>query len=370
MSISKQEFKRRYDAIRLMMKDEEIGCLVIAGRSDYFARGNIRYITNLPFGGYALFPCEGKPVYFLSANQISSPKHENAGPIHELLELKELADPAIQLADELKRFDAGKKIGLVGMTTVMPVPVYLSLRDACGVRLVDATHIFDSLRNIKSGEEIEKMRAAASVADRVCLMLKEMSRPGVSDYEIYGEVKKAIYAMECEYSMELIDAHGSTMNMAWGPGGDRLEERGTLFLEITPAVEGYYAQLPVSLPVGSYSPSLREKVDVWAEAMDAGARLLRPGSVVADIHREVVSPIKRKGFLSPFPAGHAIGLDVIDFWTVNPSNRTLLRPGMTVALHPCVLGEPGGEGVGMGYTYVITEDGAEKLSRIDLYSFR
>ncbi len=370
MSISRQEFHRRYHAIRGMMKTGQIDCLVVASRSDYFARGNIRYITNLPFGGYALFPIEGKPVYFVSANQISSPRHDKAGPIRELLELKELKDPQAQLIAELQRFDGGRKIGLIGATTVMPVPLYLSLRDAYGDRLIDATHIFDSLRNIKSDEELDKMRVSASVADRVCLMLRDMAKPGAIDYEIYGEVKKAIYSMGCEYSMELIDAGGSTMNMAWSPSGDRLEENGTLFLEITPAFEGYYAQLPVSLPVISYSPSLLKKFDVWAEAIEAGVALLRPGTVVSDVYREVMGVIEGKGLLAPFPPGHAIGLDAIDFWTINGANRTVLQPRMTLALHPCVLSEPGGEGIGMGYTYVITETGAERFSAIDLRSFR
>jgi Xaa-Pro aminopeptidase len=370
VSISKQEFLRRYDAIRRMMSNEQMDCLVIAGRPDYFARGNIRYVAGLPFGGYALFPKEGKPIYFLSANQISSPKHEKAAPVHELLELKELGDPVSQLIDELKRFDGGGTIGLLGATTVMPVPIYLSLKGTYAGRLVDATHIFDSLRNAKSDEEIERMRFSASVADRICLMLRDLIRPGLVDYEIYGAVKKAICELKCEYSMELIDAHGSTMNMAWSPSGDRLERNGTLFLEITPAFEGYYAQLPVSLPVIRYSPSLLRKIDVWAEALETGVSLLRPAAVVAEIHKQVTSVIEQRGFVSPFPIGHAIGLDAIDFWTINGLNKTVLRPGMTLALHPCVLSELGGEGIGMGYTYLITENGAEKLSAIDLYSFR
>ena len=39
---------------------------------------------------------------------------------------------------------------------------------------------------------------------------------------------------------------------------------------------------------------------------------------------------------------------------------------MTIAVHACVLKEMGGDGCGMGYTYLITETGAERLSKIDL----
>jgi hypothetical protein len=39
---------------------------------------------------------------------------------------------------------------------------------------------------------------------------------------------------------------------------------------------------------------------------------------------------------------------------------------MVIAIHASVMQEIGGDGCGMGYTYLITDDGAERLSRIDL----
>jgi Xaa-Pro aminopeptidase len=201
------------------------------------------------------------------------------------------------------------------------------------------------------------------------MMLRKTIRPGLTDYEIYGMVKKAIYEMKCDYSMELIDAAGSTMNMAWGPSGDILEEDGTLFLEITPAFDGYYAQLPVSLPATRFKPSYRRMVDAWVEAMEKATALLRPGTPASAVRNAAVAVIEEKGFLSPLPVGHAIGLDVIDCWGINESNSTILEAGMTVALHPPVLADFGGDGVGMGYTYLIKTEGAEKLSGIDLAAF-
>ena len=39
---------------------------------------------------------------------------------------------------------------------------------------------------------------------------------------------------------------------------------------------------------------------------------------------------------------------------------------MVLAIHPSVMSEVGGDACGMGYTYIITDDGFEKLSSIDL----
>jgi Xaa-Pro aminopeptidase len=45
--------------------------------------------------------------------------------------------------------------------------------------------IFESLRAIKSPEEIEKMRRGALIADRVHKRLRDIIRPGLGEYEIY-----------------------------------------------------------------------------------------------------------------------------------------------------------------------------------------
>jgi Xaa-Pro aminopeptidase len=219
---------------------------------------------------------------------------------------------------------------------------------------------------IKSEEEIEKTRVAAAVADKVYLMLREMIRPGLTEYEIYGAVKKTIYEMGCEYSFDLIDAAGATMNMAFFPTADKLEAKGTLFFEITPAYEGYYAQLPVTLPVNEYPSHVFKMVSTWNESDKAVRKILRPGIKASDIYHTLVNTVHKNGFISPLEVGHDLGLDTHGPLYINESSDTIIQPGMVLALHASVMSEIGGDGCGMGYTYVITEKGAEKLSKIDL----
>ena len=365
MAISQQEYERRYKAIRELMREDGLDCLLIFGLPDDFNRGNIRYITGSGRGGCCIFPMEGSPVLLTGPNQSMSPKLRRTVGAFDLLDIKEAADPVEQAKKELSRCYKGNRVGVVGMGCI-PVPMYLAVKEQYGDRLVDAAGIFERLRVVKSAEEIEKTRTAAKIADSVYTMLREMIRPDLGEYEIYGAVKKAIYEMGCEYSFDLIDAAGATMNMSFYPTGDRLEADGTLFMEITPAYEGYYAQLPVTLPVGNYTPHVREMVSAWDQADKAMRKILRPGTAVADIYRVMINTIKEKGFISPYRPGHAIGLDALDFWSITESNNTILQPGMVLAIHPSVMRKLGGDGCGMGYTYLITETGAERFSKVDL----
>ena len=93
---------------------------------------------------------------------------------------------------------------------------------------------------------------------------------------------------------------------------------------------------------------------------------MRPGIKVSDIYHLLINSIHGQGFISPFRPGHSIGLDVLDFWSIVESNPYILKPGMIIAIHPSVMLEKGGDACGMGYTYLITDTGAEKLSKVDL----
>jgi len=365
MGISSQEFQRRYRKIREVMEKERLDCLLIVGLNDDFNRGNIRYVTGLGRGGCCIFPLEGTPVFLANPVLTSSRKLPKFMAAVDLLDLKTTTEPEEQAVVQLSRFDGGNNIGLVGRTC-MPAPMYLAVAEKFGSRLVDSAGIFETLRAIKSPEEIEKMRRGAMIADEVYKMLREMIRPGLGEYEIYGEVKKMIYGMGCEYSFDLIDGAGSMMNMSFVPTEDKLEPNGTLFMEITPSYDGYYCQLPVTLPVDRYTPHVKEMVRTWNESDKAARKILRPGTKVSDLYHVLVNTVQERGFISPFRPGHSIGLDVLDFWSVADSNPLILKAGMTIAIHACVLKEMGGDGCGMGYTYLITDTGWEKLSKIDL----
>jgi Xaa-Pro aminopeptidase len=365
MSISEPEYKRRYSAIRELMKKEGLDNLLITGLSDDFNRGNIRYVTGSGRGGCCIFPLEGAPVFLIGLNQLASPKLLRTVEAYHLLDLRETSNTVEQAVKELTRLDRGGKIGLIGMAAIS-VPMYLAVKETFASRLTNVPEFLEPLRVIKSPEEIENTRKAAAIADKVYFKLREIVRPGLGEGAIYGEVKKVIYEEGCEYSFDLLDAAGSMMNMSFLPTPDKLEANGTLFMEISPAYMGYYAQLPVTLPVGEYLPHVRRMVNSWNQADQAARKILRPGTLASDIYRVLIDTIGQHGYISPLRPGHSLGLDILDFWSITESNNTILKPGMMIAIHPCSMIKFGGDGVGMGYTYLITEDGAERLSKVDL----
>jgi Xaa-Pro aminopeptidase len=246
------------------------------------------------------------------------------------------------------------------------VPMYLAAKERFKERLVDAMGIFEKLRVVKSAEEIANLRIAAAIADDVFAMLRETIKPGMPDWEIYSQVKQTILTAGCEYSFDLIDASGSRMNFTFYPTGEKLKDNNTLFMEITPAYDGYYDQLPVTLPVGHYPPEINKMAAVWNKANSAALKLLHPGTKVSDIYHVLVDTVKEGGYVSPLRPGHAIGLETLDFWSITEDNDVILEPGMVLAMHPSVMTQLGGDACGLGYTYLITDGEAERFSKVEL----
>lgn len=365
MAISEREYERRYKVIRQLMGKNQIDCLVVLGRADDFNRGNIRYITGSGRGGCCVFPREGRPLFFCGPGQSASPKNKKMIEALSLLDLKETEDEAKQAGIELSRLHQGHNIGVIGMSCIS-VPMYLSLKNLFGKKMVEANSLLEEARAVKSDEEISMIRRAAKVADIVYERLMAAISPGMSDYEVYSLVKGTIYQQSCDYSFDLIDGTGRRMNMTFFPTGEKLKADSTLFMEITPAYCGYYAQLPVTLPVGQYPPVIRKMAAAWKKADARVQPLLRPGVAVPEIYRCLIDSVKEDGFISPLRPGHAIGLDALDFWSITETSPVILKAGMTIAVHPSIMTKIGGDACGLGYTYLITEKEPMRFSKVEL----
>jgi Xaa-Pro aminopeptidase len=107
-------------------------------------------------------------------------------------------------------------------------------------------------------------------------------------------------------------------------------------------------------------------VRAWDQSDRAVRKILHPGTKASDIYHTLVDTVREKGFISPLEVGHDLGLDTHGPLYIVESNNTILESGMVLAIHASVMSEIGGDGCGMGYTYLITDNGAERLSKIDL----
>ncbi len=366
MTLSTAERDRRHSAIRTAMAEEGIGTLVVVGRDGYFARGNVRYVSSYgicALDQYCVVPLDGPPCLIIWRGHTPTVRRHCW-----IEEIYDTLDARTTLLEQVRARDEGSLVGLVGLNDI-PVPIYLALSELLGARLVDATPLLRRLRTVKSEEEIQMIESAAHVGTSALLAIKDMVQPGVTDFEIYGELKRVIHASGCEYSMEFVDAFGSEISV-FNPVGEELVEGGNFTVEITPAYEGYYAQLVSTLPVGRPTSRAEEMNKIWREAMLAGRAAARPGNRARDVHQAIAQPIHEAGFEMPSRCGHALGLDVNDGFGLVADEETELVPGMTLVIHPNLVDPATDEGVMYGSMHVVTEAGVRELHDFPIEGLR
>jgi Xaa-Pro aminopeptidase len=361
MALTLAERERRYKLIREEMVKEDLDVLVVIGRRNYC--GNYRYLANhgnFLLEQYVVFPREkAEPVFFLNAN-FPGMRRKGKGWLNDV---RLQSDPQKLVVEEVRRLKGSGAIGLVEMNTI-PIPIYLDLIKDFGTGAVhDATGIFRRARDIKSEEEIECHRKAAKVADDVYLYLKSIVRPGLTDWEVFGHVRRLIHEGHCEYSFDIIDCNGR--NELYYPVGSVVAEGGGVNIEITPAYDGYYTQLYVDIPVSPRTVSQRKLFNAWEKGYRAAVEALRPGSRACDVYQAAVNELQSEGCETSGRAGHALGLDVARFLQLTPDDETVIEPGMVVVIHPRAQ-QKDGYFVMMGATFIVTKDGPEALSKVSL----
>src|SRR5262249_10579879 len=81
-------------------------------------------------------------------------------------------------------------------------------------------------------------------------------------------------------------ASGGTDVLGMTPASERRIAPGDLVTtELTPAVDGYFAQICRTLVVGKANDAQRRAFDVFREALAAGIAAVRPGATAADVAR-------------------------------------------------------------------------------------
>ena len=115
--------------------------------------------------------------------------------------------------------------------------------------------------------------------------------------------------------------------------------------------------------LGRPSPGYEKLFDVGKRALDAGVSSLIPGAKIGDVARIISSEARNAGFKTGVWSGHGMGMDLGDGIGIFEDSTLELKEGMVITVHPHILTEDGKEGLLLGDTFVIDQNGARNLSR-------
>jgi Xaa-Pro dipeptidase len=218
---------------------------------------------------------------------------------------------------------------------------------------------------------ISCVRSAVEIAEAGYARLLEIARPGVPEYELAAAVDTEMRSQGADDNFLLVSA--SQHNRAVHAPTERLLEFGDVILaEISPSVDGQFAQICRSAVIGPSDQRQRDCFGLLGEAFEAGLAACRPGVTVPELADVINRLVSERGYgrytKPPYmrSRGHSMGLGPLVPQDISERSEVALAPGMTFVLHPNQYLPEAGYFL-CGDQVLITEDGAEALSTPELY---
>jgi Xaa-Pro aminopeptidase len=368
------------------MKSEGLDALL------YFKVENLRYMTggrlqwwpisNLTRNAGIMVP-DKEPIFFPTsgcAERLQETMYwmrkENIRP------LATMEDPGIAEAEVKNKLkpafeELGVTRGRIGIDHV-PMTVLLKLQEALPeAEFVNGDTCVLRASAEKNNDEIKLMRQASQLAAFAMNRAMKVIEPGVRECEVLAEAMHSLYSnsMEAPQCSLIVTSGDGTAPLRRFASDKRINWGELVFLDMGGAFNGYFSDFTRTVICGEPNEQQKKIYRAVHGMMMEIHRTMKPGNTSVDVNnaaRKVVTDSGFKGYDYLGLLGHSIGVTGLTFpiigeiSTTGGEQVTELKPGMIFSMEPGIFipGTPGGGGVRLEDTILITEDGNEVFTKL------
>ncbi|WP_101842160.1 M24 family metallopeptidase [Halobacillus sp. Marseille-P3879] len=235
----------------------------------------------------------------------------------------------------------------------------------------DASLLVNRVRIVKSDQEIEYMKRAASIADlamtkgveSICAGRRECDTAA----EIYYQLVKGTPDHGGEYPaiVPLLPTgdHTSIPHLTWS---DRPFVDGSpVIVELAGCYKRYHVPLARTVSIGEPNQKLELLAPVVLEGIQNVLEAAKPGVTCSDLEAVWSKSIKKHGFEKESRLGYSVGLNYPPDWgehtaSIRKGDPTVLEPNMTFHLIPALWFDY--DGIEISETFRVTETGCERFT--------
>lgn len=338
--------------LRQKLADKDLDALMIASPI------NRRYISG--FTGTAGIVLVSQEEAHLITDFRYTEQAEAQAENFKIIEHKESIEKEINTQLKLMKV---KRIGFEkDYTTYTKFENYKKIFEA---ELVPVSGLIESLRIIKSEEELAIMKKAAEIADEAFHHIQSYIKPGVKEIEIANELEFFMRRKGAtSSSFDTIVASGYRSALPHGVASEKEIQSGELVtLDYGALYNGYCSDITRTVAVGEVSEELRKIYDIVLEANMRGVKEIRPGMSGREADAITRNYISEMGYGDNFghSTGHGLGMEVHEAPGLSYRSDVILKPGMVVTVEPGIY-VAGLGGCRIEDDIVITEDGNERLT--------
>jgi Xaa-Pro aminopeptidase len=236
-----------------------------------------------------------------------------------------------------------------------------------GAEQASATYAVEELRRVKTADELALIRQAAELSDRGYQHFAQSAEPGMTEYELVAETEAFLKRNGAEDNFMLIASGGTEVVGMKPPTERKLQPGDSVTTELTPQIDGYWAQICRTLVIGEPNAAQQEAYGIFAEARQAAQDSLKPGVNIADVAKATNDVFRKYGYGEYTGSkytrvrGHNLGLHPDENPYVLEDVNYTVKEGMVVICHPNTYLPLSGYMV-FGDTLLVTADGCTSLN--------
>jgi Xaa-Pro dipeptidase len=384
---SKEEYARRYAAMRAKMRELQLDCAIVPGGPSHWSfGGGMLWLTGHwewhALAAYVLVPLEGEPtlIYSMGGTHIESVRRETSNALTDVRNSRSGKYAAV-MVERIK--ELGLERGRIGLLEIdprhedyMPVNQYQTLRDGLpDAELVFTVGIMHELLSVHSPEELDAIRMSGKLCKIALEAVMERARPGVTDQQLRAAIAGAVMDAGGELDFTILAStpmdDPSVIFGSPRPSGRKLQRGDIIINEIAIGYRGYASQIFSPICIGPPTDKVKR---FWDEIVLPGYQKIvaeiGPGKPVENM-RVAAQYFREHGHQSrPI---HCHGIDLVtdgphvfqDHIDVEPFEE-ILKPGMVVMAEPNPIMPDGLLGIFLGHTYIVTETGHECIEDFPL----
>lgn len=260
------------------------------------------------------------------------------------------------------------KYNIIGIDSNFSIKTFNHLQTILNKELKVVDSFIKKMRQIKTADEIAKIKQAINISEQAFLDVLPKIKPGVSERFIKAELEKAqIMHGASDYSFPSIVASGVNSCKPHARFSDRIINDGDILtIDWGCYYQGYVSDMTRTFFVGK--PNNQDLVKIH-QLVDYVAKkqieAIKPGVKCSDIDQiahDIFSQYDADQYFK-HGTGHGIGLDVHEQPYLNRVDDTILQPGMTVTVEPGLYIDNLG-GVRIEQDILVTQDGCEVLTNL------
>ena len=379
-AFEKEEYEIRISKVRKSMDEKNIEVLIVTDPS------NMAWLTGYDGWSFYVHQCvvlslEGEPFWYGRGMDTNGAKltvfmqHENIiGYPDDYVQNPE-KHPMDYLSEILTEKNCAKKtIGVEKDNYYFSASCMESLqRNLVQANFVDSTGLVNWQRTVKSPRELEFMRKASRIVEKMHARIFEVMEPGMRKNDLVAEIyHSGITGTEDgggDYAaivpMTPTGADASAPHLTWDD--QPIPNNSGTFFEIAGCYRRYHCPLSRTIYLGQPPQKYLDVEKAVLEGIEAGLEAAKPGNFAEDIEAAWRKTIAKYGYEKESRCGYAIGLSYPPDWgertvSFRKGDKTVLEPNMTFHFMPALWFDDWG--LETTESIVITDSGVETLANV------